>query len=143
MDPSGHMMITGGGSAPGSLAEQQATHPCNSACESHPPQPVSAAQQRKMLAHDNELRAQTPEEEYPSAGMHPAATHVETRAVWFMRNGGPDSMELVINNAGGACEGVFSCSNVIPQILRAGQKMTVWSPDGQGGITSTSFEGEG
>jgi large repetitive protein len=58
MDPSGHMMITGGGSAPGSLAEQKATHPCNSACEAHPPQPVSAAQQRKMLAHDNELRAQ-------------------------------------------------------------------------------------
>lgn len=76
----------------------------------------------QSAAIDSYLRETLPEEEYPSAGMHPAATHVETRAAWFMRNGGPDSMELVINNAGGPCEGVFSCSNVIPQILRAGQK---------------------
>jgi RHS repeat-associated protein len=58
MDPSGHMMITGGGSAPGSLAEQRATHPCGAACEAHPPQPVSEAQIQKNLAPINKLRAQ-------------------------------------------------------------------------------------
>ncbi|MGH3418121.1 MAG: RHS repeat-associated core domain-containing protein, partial [Streptosporangiaceae bacterium] len=59
IDPTGHsMMMTGGGSGPGSTAEQQATHPCGSACQSHPPQTVSASQFRQMQAHNNQLKAQ-------------------------------------------------------------------------------------
>jgi len=56
--PTGHSMMLTGRSAPGSVAEQQATHPCGAACQAHPPQPVSAKQFGQMLAHDNELRVQ-------------------------------------------------------------------------------------
>ena len=44
IDPTGHstMMLCADGTC-GSVANMRATHPCGSACESHPPQPVSVA----------------------------------------------------------------------------------------------------
>lgn len=57
-----------------------------------------------------------------------------------MRNGGPDYMEIVINNPNGPCDGIFSCSVAVRQILKKGQKMLVWYPDGHGGLRSSLLE---
>ena len=71
------MMLTGGGSA-GSVAEQQASHPCGSACQAHPPQTVSAAQFKRMQAADKRLEAQAAARE--RAAKAKAAAEARARA---------------------------------------------------------------
>ena len=59
IDPTGHsvMMLCGGGTC-GSVANQQATHPCDSACEASPPQTDSAALLQQLQQQDDKLKAE-------------------------------------------------------------------------------------
>ncbi|QXJ24408.1 sugar-binding protein [Actinomadura graeca] len=77
----------------------------------------------------------------PLTGPHPSITHVETKIAWFMRQRGIQSADVVINNADGPCTGVFSCSNAVEAILPNGSSMTVWFPDGSGGMSSVRLTG--
>ena len=78
-DPTGHMMIVGGGTV-GSVAYQRASHPCGSACEADPPQPVSAAQFKRMQAADRRLEAQAAARERAAKAKAKAAAEARARA---------------------------------------------------------------
>jgi len=71
------MMMARGGSA-GSVAWQQASHPCGSGCQADPPQMVSAAQFKRMQAADRRLEAQAAARE--RAAKAKAAAEARARA---------------------------------------------------------------
>ena len=81
-DPTGHMMVTGGSGGPGSTAAVKAANPCNAACESHPPQPVSASQFRQMQAHDDQLKAQAAARERAARARAKAKAHHSCGFLW-------------------------------------------------------------
>lgn len=73
------MMMARGGSV-GSVAWQQASHPCDSACQADPPQPVSAAQFKRMQAADKRLEAQAAARERAAKAKAKAAAEARARA---------------------------------------------------------------
>lgn len=76
----------------------------------------------------NDFLMRSPHAKYPPAGPHPAATHVETKYAWFMRQNGIMEADVVINNVRGVCTGIYSCSIAVPAILPKGAVMRVWYP---------------
>ncbi|GLZ78406.1 hypothetical protein Afil01_32130 [Actinorhabdospora filicis] len=81
----------------------------------------------------NEFLMGSPHIENPRAGApHPAASHVETKIAWAMRNRPVTHAVVVINNPTGVCRGIYSCSNAVPAILRSDQSMTVMFPSANG-----------
>jgi RHS repeat-associated protein len=81
-DPTGHLGVTGGSGGPGSTAEVKAANPCNAACESHPPQPVSASQFRQMQAHNDQLKAQAAARERAARARAKARAHHSCGFLW-------------------------------------------------------------
>ncbi|GAA4932472.1 DddA-like double-stranded DNA deaminase toxin [Streptomyces coeruleoprunus] len=74
----------------------------------------------------------------PRAGAeHTAATHVETKIAWRMREHGITHADVVINNSGGVCRGPFSCDQAVRAILPRGSTMTVWYPTPSGLVPFT------
>lgn len=61
----------------------------------------------------------------------PAATHVETKYAWWLRqqeNTGIKDVTVVINNAKGVCGYPFGCQSAVRAILPRGTTMRVWYP---------------
>jgi hypothetical protein len=56
------------------------------------------------------------------------AVHVELKALLWMRERGRRSAILVQNNI--PCTGPFGCDELLPEILRPGETLTVHGPDG-------------
>lgn len=66
---------------------------------------------------------------FPGGGaVHPASSHVETKATARMRDEGVTYGVLVINNPGGVCTGIYGCEQVLDAILPGGATLVVWSP---------------
>lgn len=66
------------------------------------------------------------------SGRYPAATHVEAKVAYFMREGDQRRVVLVINNAKGPCRGgQQTCDALVRALLPAGAAIYVWSPDDQ------------
>lgn len=65
----------------------------------------------------------------PPIGMASTADHVEVKVAAIVRRPAVRDVTLVINND--PCrKGPLSCSELIPQVLRAGQTITVYWPGG-------------
>jgi nucleic acid/nucleotide deaminase of polymorphic system toxin len=62
--------------------------------------------------------------------------HVETKVGWRMRQSGVQRAELIVNNR--VCEGMLSCTEVLPEVLLPGQTLVVHDPVG-----SYAFHGRG
>jgi len=68
---------------------------------------------------------------YPrnKAGRYPAASHVETKLAYWMREGDVAFVVAVINNNGGPCSrGPQSCRALVQALLPRGSTMLVWWP---------------
>ena len=82
--------------------------------------------------------------EFPPAGRHPAAAHVETKIAAGMRDNDITFGVVVINHPGGPCgadpatERRFSCGVVVPAILPEGSTLAVWFP---GAVESVKLRG--
>ncbi|MEU4806360.1 DddA-like double-stranded DNA deaminase toxin [Actinosynnema sp. NPDC023587] len=55
--------------------------------------------------------------------------HVEVKAAWRLRNSASTHATVIVNNR--LCDGPLSCRRMIPAILRPGQTLTVYDPDGR------------
>ncbi|MEU7475314.1 DddA-like double-stranded DNA deaminase toxin [Lentzea sp. NPDC042327] len=64
-----------------------------------------------------------------------ASKHVEVKVAWRMRQSGMNRVELVVNNE--LCNGVLSCSRLLPHVLGPGQTLTVHDP-----VRSREFRGK-
>lgn len=77
--------------------------------------------------------------------VHPASSHVETKAAARMRDNNVTNGVIVINNAGGVCgvdgTGPYGCAQVLPVVLPHGATLVVWWP-GPSGMTSARFTGQ-
>ncbi|MCK2237739.1 MULTISPECIES: DddA-like double-stranded DNA deaminase toxin [unclassified Crossiella] len=77
----------------------------------------------------------------PPNGDLAITTHVETKlAVRMRRSEGVREVHLVINHQFGPCPGWNGCAAILPSILRPGQRLVVYWPDGDS-IRSETFEG--
>ncbi|MCP3802278.1 hypothetical protein NLX83_23695 [Allokutzneria sp. A3M-2-11 16] len=56
------------------------------------------------------------------------ALHVELKALVRMRAGGQRHTTLLINNV--PCPGPFGCDKMLPRLLRPGESLTVYGPEG-------------
>ncbi|WP_439673372.1 DddA-like double-stranded DNA deaminase toxin [Embleya sp. MST-111070] len=77
---------------------------------------------------------------------HPAGAHVEALVAWMMRpnekRGGLKHLDVVINNWQGPCnKSVLGCVSAVPYLLPKGASLTVWYPDGKGGVEPHTFHG--
>ncbi|MQY40934.1 hypothetical protein SRB17_89680 [Streptomyces sp. RB17] len=81
--------------------------------------------------------------QHPPTGEFPAASHVEAKIAWAMRNRGIQRATIVINKKEGVCAGPYSCSAAVPAILPAGSSLTVWYRGTSGSIEGVSILGRG
>ncbi|MFF7250053.1 DddA-like double-stranded DNA deaminase toxin [Embleya sp. NPDC008237] len=77
---------------------------------------------------------------------HPAGSHVEALVAWMMRpnkkRGGLTHLDVVINNWQGPCnKSALGCVTAVPYLLPKGASLTVWYPDGKGGVKPHTFHG--
>lgn len=77
----------------------------------------------------------------PSSGPHPAATHVETKLAWSMRQQGVTHAYVVINHLDGPRTGVYSCTAAVGAILPKGSSLTVWFKGASGELEGITFLG--
>ncbi|MGQ0840904.1 DddA-like double-stranded DNA deaminase toxin [Actinokineospora sp.] len=83
--------------------------------------------------------------DFPPAGQHPAAAHVETKIAAIMRENNITYGVAVINNERGPCgadptsERRFSCGVAVPAILPEGSTLAVWFP---GAVESVKLRGQ-
>ncbi|MEV0912661.1 DddA-like double-stranded DNA deaminase toxin [Streptomyces hokutonensis] len=80
----------------------------------------------------------------PSNGRFSAAEHPDIQFAYLMRESksGITSADIVITKVGGACEGDYSCSVVIPKLLPKGSTLRVHSPLEGGGMRVQEFVGQ-
>ncbi|MEV6201511.1 DddA-like double-stranded DNA deaminase toxin [Streptomyces sp. NPDC051771] len=78
----------------------------------------------------------------PNGKAFPAASHVEPRIAWAMRNRGIQRATVVINNTK-VCSGPWSCSAAVPKILPSGSSLTVWYRGVSGEIEGVTLLGRG
>ncbi|WP_269432061.1 DddA-like double-stranded DNA deaminase toxin, partial [Saccharothrix sp. ST-888] len=88
---------------------------------------ISSGSDGTTAAIDDFLKG-SPSISNPRVGPHPAATHVETKYAWWMRQNGVTDADVVINNPKGVCPFPFGCQAAVPAILPRGSTMRVWYP---------------
>lgn len=76
----------------------------------------------------NELLRTSQQAPWPSKGVFPPASHVESKYAAWMKKSGVQHAKVVINNNEGVCNDYMNCRKAVEAILPAGWTMKVYYP---------------